>query len=203
MTRTLYAKLLGGTGRADESVAQTRDTVRRDPLSIWTRFRLGYELYRARLYVAATTEARAGLELDDSYAPLQWALGFGLVGLGRVDEAVEAFRRSTVIAPGDPTAQALLGWASALAGQRQEALNFLEDLEERRNHEYVSGFFVAMISIGLHEYDEAISSLHRAAEDRDSSMPTLNVWPAFDPLRPDPRFQALLRRMHFPETASS
>ena len=57
---------------------------------------------------------------------------------------------------------------------------------------------MALISVGLGESDQAISWLERAAEERDGIMPFLNTWPGFDPLRSDPRFQALLKKMDFP-----
>ena len=50
---------------------------------------------------------------------------------------------------------------------------------------------------------QAISWLQKSAEEREGLMPFLNRWPGFDPLRADPRFQALVRRMNFPETAAS
>ena len=85
-----------------------------------------------------------------------------------------------------------------LAGQKQEALTILEDLERRRSQEYVGGVLLADVSVGLGDHDQAISWLQQAAEERDGLLPFLNVWFLWDALREDPRFQALLRRMYFP-----
>ncbi len=86
-----------------------------------------------------------------------------------------------------------------LAGQRQEALEILGDLEQRRSHEYFSAYLMAFVSIGLGDQEQAIAWLQKAAEERDASLPFINMWFCFDPLRADRRFQALLRRMNFPE----
>ena len=76
------------------------------------------------------------------------------------------------------------------------------DLEQRRNHAYVGGVLLAWVSLGLGQNEQAITWQHKAAEERDGLMPHLNQDPLFDPRRPDPRFQTLLRRMNFPETTA-
>ena len=93
---------------------------------------------------------------------------------------------------------ACLGWVLGLAGQRREALEIRADLERRRTRHYVSGALMAHVSLGLGDQKQAISWLQQAAEERDALLPFLNEWFAFDPLRPDPRFQALLQKMNFP-----
>ena len=202
VVRSDYALLLGKVGRADDSVAEAQRAIERDPLSILGRFRLAAVLWLARRFDAAMAEARAGLELESANHLLCWNLGWAFAGLGRYDEAVEALRQATILAPGDPTAQAFLGWASGLSGHRQEALTILGDLERRRTREYFSSFWLATVNVGLGESDQAISWLQEAAEERDGMLTFVNTWPAVDPLRADPRFQALLRRMNFPETAA-
>ena len=84
-------------------------------------------------------------------------------------------------------------------GQRQEALTILDDLERRRSQAYVGGVLLAVTNLGVGESDRTISWLEQAAEERDSLMTVLNVYFFFDPLRSDPRFQALLRRMNVPQ----
>ncbi len=58
---------------------------------------------------------------------------------------------------------------------------------------------MAVVSAGLGEHDRSISWLQRAANERDALLPFIDMWPPLTPLRDDPRFQALLRRMNFPK----
>ena len=196
--QTFYAYLLATVGRADESAAEARSAVERDPLSTNCRFVLAQQFALARRFEEAMAEAHAGMELDSSYTHFYQALGWGLAGLGRYDEAVEAFRQLAIGAPDDTFPQGCLGWALGLAGHRQEALTILEDLERRRSKGYVGGTLLAWACVGLGDHDQAISWLERAAEERDGQLTLANTLVAFDPLRSDPRFQALLQRMNFP-----
>ncbi len=152
---------------------------------------------------ALLREAQAGLELDSHYHPFYWDLGWAHAGMGRHDDAIAALRHATSVAPGDPLSQGYFGWALGLAGQREEARRICEDLERRRTQEYFSGFLMAHVCLGLGEHEQAIVWLEKAAEARDGLLPFASTWIPLDPLRADPRFQALLRRMNFPETAGS
>ena len=198
LARGYYANFLAREGRADASIAEARDCVERDPLAFSNWSQLPMNLYMARRYDAAVEESRAGIELEPAYHPFYWSLGLALACLGRHEETVEALRQATVRAPNDPVSQAYLGWALGLAGQREEALTVRTDLERRRTQAYFSAVLIAMVNVGLDERERAISWLQEAAEERDALLPHLNVWPGLDPLRSDPRFQDLLRRMNFP-----
>ncbi len=198
-TRTAYAGLLADTGRVDGAVAEARFAVERDPVSALPRFSLAQVFVAARRFEEAIAVAHAAIELDPSFPSSYQALGWGLVGLGRYDEAVEACRQQVIVAPGDPMAQAGHGWALGRAGRKQEALTILEDLERRRSESYVGGSLLAGVCVGLGDHDRAISWLQKAAEERDGLMTFVNSLFVSDPLRSDPRFQALLQRMNFPQ----
>ena len=201
--RCMYAAVLGQQGRADASVAEARVAVESDPISPFSRFHVGWTLVMARRFDAAIAEAEAGIELDAAYPLLHLGLGVGLTGLGRHEEGVEACRRATLPTPGEPLPLGYFGWALGLASRKQEARAILEDLERRRSQAYVGGMLLAVVSLGLGDHDQAISWLEQGAEERDGLMAHLNALFVFDSLRADPRFQALLRRMNFPETPTA
>ena len=140
--------------------------------------------------------------MDPSFYWLYQSLAWGLGGQGKLDDAVEACRQALNLVPRDPSSQAFLGRALGIAGQHEEALTIVEDLERRRGEEYVGGVWLALAWVGLGDHDRAIDWLEKAAEDRDGLMVFINRSQLFDPLRADPRFHALLRRMNFPPASS-
>ncbi len=95
--------------------------------------------------------------------------------------------------------QAWLGHVHAQAGETEKALNVLSELEERSKERYVPSDHFAIVHIGLGQNDDALKRLEKGYEEHSGWMAFLNVEPVFDPLRDDPRFQDLLRRMNFPE----
>ena len=198
--RSMYAHLLGDVGRVDDSVAEARSAVKRDPLSPFSQYTVSMVFSMARRFDEAITAAQAASELDPSFHWSYTSRGWGLAGLGKHDEAVESLRRATTLTPGDPLPQLFLGWALALAGRRQEALGILDNHDRRQRQEYVGGVMLAILSLGLDEHERAISWLEQAARQRDGLMASLGVFFVFDPLRGDPRFQALIRRMNFHST---
>ncbi len=71
-------------------------------------------------------------------------------------------------------------------------------MKEQAKAHYVSPVFMAVAYVGLNQKDEALTWLERAYDEDDEMLPFLKVSPGWDPLRSEPRFQALLRRMNFP-----
>ena len=61
---------------------------------------------------------------------------------------------------------------------------------------------LACICVGLGDHDRAISWLQQAVEERDGQLTYLNTLLVYDPLRSDPRFQALLKKMNFSSVPS-
>ena len=199
LARSFYSHLLARAGRTDASVAEARQAIERDPLSVLHSYFFAVALVCGRRFEEAIAQAHAGIALEPNYHSSYWSLGWGLAATGRHEEAVEAFRRATTLVPDDPMSLAYLGWAVGLAGHRQEALTILADLERLRTQGYVAGSLMAAVCLGLGQHEQAISWLLKAFEERDNLLPYLNVWFAYDPLRSDPRFQDLLRRMNFPQ----
>jgi tetratricopeptide (TPR) repeat protein len=96
-----------------------------------------------------------------------------------------------------PSILGALGQAYGLAGQREEALGILTELDQLAKTRYVPGTRLALIHIGLGNLDQALDYLERSADQRDLPICVINVHPAFDALRGEPRFQTLLSRIGF------
>ena len=196
--RVHFALLLACVGRADAAITEGQHAVRRDPLSLVCRAMLVNVLVLARRFDLALEEARGGIDPEAEHYLLDLYSGLALAGQGKYDGAVDVIRKAVSLAPADPYTQAHLGWALGLKGHKQEARTILGDLEARRNKDYVGGSLLAQVCLGFGDHDRAISWLREAAEERDGQLTFLSNSFVFDPLRSDPRFQALLKKMNFP-----
>ena len=186
MIRSRLADLLSRQGRAEEAAAAARQAVALDPLPAASRFFLAMALVSSRRFDEALTEAEAAIELEPRNQSLYTALGWAKAGLGRHDEAVGALRQATRVAPDDPHSDGHLAVVLGNAGNQAGAKTIQRNLQRRRDEEFVSGFLMAQVSVALGDHEQAIVWLETAAQERDTLMPYLNVWPARDPLRADP-----------------
>ena len=92
-----------------------------------------------------------------------------------------------------------LGWAYAMSGDRERAKEILSDLKEKAKSEYVSPVEIGRVYLGLDEVDNAFTWFTRSVEDHDIGMGLFIRDPIFDPIRSDPRFIALMRKMGLEE----
>ena len=113
-------------------------------------------------------------------------------------DAIVALQRSVSRSRRNANVLAILADVYGLAGQRTEALKLIGELKATAQHHHVSGFFFAQAYAGLGDLEQALTWLESAYEDRDQFMVFINCYPGLDPLRSEPRFQALVRRMNFP-----
>ena len=101
--------------------------------------------------------------------------------------------------PLDASARGLLAHAFAVSGNRDEARRLLRELTDQQSQRFVSSYSLAAVHVGLGEHDQAFERLEQAFRDRDRGMAWIKVAPRLDPLRTDPRFTDLLRRMKLVE----
>jgi tetratricopeptide (TPR) repeat protein len=91
-------------------------------------------------------------------------------------------------------------YVHARLGERSQALRILDELKGASKQEYVSAYSFAVIYLGLGEKDQAFAWLEKAYEERSFLLPNyLKVDPIWDPLRSDPRFADLVRRIGLPQ----
>jgi TolB-like protein/tetratricopeptide (TPR) repeat protein len=194
----LYAEYLSYVGRFDAAVTEARLARDLDPLSIVTNTLVGLALYRARQYDAALLALSQAIEMDPNHPMAYLPLGLVHIMKGQLDEAIAALMKASTLTPESSEIVAQLAHAHALAGHRDRTRAALDDLLERSQQQHVSPFSFALIHTGLGESQAAIDWLERAYDERDWYLCVLKTEPILDPLRNEPRFQALLRRMNFP-----
>jgi tetratricopeptide (TPR) repeat protein len=189
----LYGLLLAALGRCDES-RQLDERAR----EIDGRPRGGIPLYLCRSTdeAARALTARAG-DQPDSIAEFWLALAY--LELGRHDDAMVAALASRDEIANAPTW--IVGYAHARSGRHADALEVKRAIEAQARTMYVPATDLAFLAIGLGKDDEALTWLDRGFEERSHWMELLAVHPLLDPLRDEPRFAELLRRMKLPSDA--
>ncbi len=194
-----YSHLLTDTGRAAQSLIESKLALEFDPLSLIVQTHLGWHYDRARQYDLAIEQQRKTLEMDPIYYPTHLLLGWALLHKGLAAEAIPVAEKVRTLSVDAPEATALLGTAYAAAGRKHEAMQILKELERISPNKYVSPYDVSLICSALGENERALQLLEQASTDRAGRLIEVSVEPVFDPLRSNPRFQALLRRMNFPQ----
>lgn len=121
-------------------------------------------------------------------------LGLAYLEKGLFKEAITELQKTQTITD-NREASALLGYAFAVSGRRDEARQTLEELQWAAQQKYVDPVLIAIIYLGLKETDEAFAYLEKAHENRSVWLALLNVSPLFESLRSDTRFTNLLRRI--------
>ncbi len=188
-----YGESLAATGRFDDSVAELCRAKELDPLSLPINTDLGQSLYFARRYEESAWQLEKTLEMDGSFSRACVLLGAVYERQGRLMPAIELLNRAVKCAEGNALAVSGQGHARALAGQRHEARRIASDLQRLAGGRYVSNYNIALIYVGLQDWDEALTFLEQAVGQRDVWLVWLKVNPRFDELRKEPRFVELLR----------
>ena len=191
-----YAWHLVVMGRNDEGIAELKQAESLDPLSLIISADLADALCIARRYDESMRQSQKTLEMDPRFAVAHYQLGQALEQKHRHDEAIAEFRRAIELSGGNTTFESNLANAYALAGQKEEAMKIVKDLESRQSQDSSTNASIALIYVGLGDNDRAMFWLNRAYQARFN--PSILVRPVFEPLRFDPRFQGLLDRIGLP-----
>jgi len=193
-----YAGYLVAMGRFEEAIAEARRGQKLEPLSLITHATAGLVLVHARRYDDAIAQARKALDLDPNFAAGHWYLGMAYEAKGVHDVAIEEFQKTIDLVGKNPEYLASLAAAFASSGRTAEARKILAAAPDRPGDGYLSAYGRMWIHTNLGEKDRALDFLEKAYEDRAFQISMIKTQPIVDPLRSEPRFAALLRRMNFP-----
>jgi len=193
-----HSLALVSMGRSEEAIAEQKRALQLDPLSLIINRVLGFEFYAARHYDQAIEQEKLTLEMDPNFAFVHLNLGQAYLQKSMYKEGIAEFEKELVVSPRHPYALSGLGHAYAVAGRRAEAQKMLDQLNAISEQKYVPAISKVGVYVGLGDKEKAFEWLGKAYEDRSigSSFPTIKADPIYDPLRSDPRFADLLRRMN-------
>ncbi len=197
---------LAPSGRLDEAIAEMKKALELDPLSLIINTNLGQTYYYARQYDKALEQFQKTIEMDPTFGGgLHGKLAILYEQLGKYENAI-AQRQKQLLIEGENSDE-LAAFTTALkkaysdsgpSGYWQQLLRHDSRWRERRSQPFISAMYRAYLYSRLGDINQAFKWLEKALQDRDGNLPTIKVDPAYDSLRPDPRFQDLLRRIGLP-----
>ncbi len=196
--RLWYGYFFALAGRPEEALPHARRAIELDPYTPMIQQTANWVFYLLRLY-DETIEAASRIATNDPQYGLSYViLCLAFSQLGRHEEAIEAALKATELMGRSPYTLTRLASAYAAGGQREPALQLLEEVKRMEATRYVSPHLLAPIYVHLKDYERALSELERALEIHDARVIWLGVDPQFDALRRERRFHELLRRTNNP-----
>ena len=187
------------TGRIDEGITEIRRGLELEPLDINMGATLASAYWAAHQYDKALEQAKKTYELEPSHPVGRYVLSQAYFGKGMYAEMIALNEQ---LLQSDPTNQFALtdaGVAYARSGRRDKAEEMIKRFREIGKTQYAVSHRIACIYAALGDNDKAFAELEKAFEARDWELHRIKLYPFMDPLRDDPRFKDLLKRMNLPE----
>ena len=195
-THFRYGQLyLSPQGRSAEAIAEIRRALEREPLDLTMGAILAATYYEARQYDRALDQAKKVHDLEPGFVLGNWVLSEAYFGNGMYGEVIASAERAL---RSDPASQFNLqnaGYAYAMTGRRSDAQEMIRRFRALAKTRYVMSYSLATIYAALGDKEQAFAELDRAYQERDWDLHKVKVDPSMDPLRSDPRFALLLRKV--------
>ena len=195
--RSIYS--LAPLGRFDEAIREVERAEQLDPTSLTINLGHAQTLYLAGDYAAAITQCKKVLRLDARYYRTFWWMGLAHQRQGDFGAASEALETARALGAGESAFRArilgALGYTYGRWAKKDRALTILGELAVLSQSNYVDPFEIAHVHAGLGDLDASLDNLERAAAMRSGWLAYCRVWPGFEGLRSNTRFQALLNKM--------
>ena len=185
--------MLAYQGRLDEALAEGQRAADLDPLNFWVLSDMVVTLTWQGKYEAAMHLART--------FDLQWQMGWVDVQAGKISDAIPVFQKANVEQP-SPLAAAWLGYAYGATGDRAQAMAMIEELNKKSPHGNAPPFLLAIVYLGMGDRARALDNLEKAYAGHSTWLTFLKMDRIFDPLRSEPRFIALMKKLNFEKEPS-
>jgi TolB-like protein/DNA-binding winged helix-turn-helix (wHTH) protein/Tfp pilus assembly protein PilF len=203
VARTWYAQFLSCMRRFEESLAQAEIARRLDPVSPDTSLHSAEPYLNAGRVDEAIESYRKALELEPNYHVAHHNLARAYIEKGMYQQAIEELEKAMALGGRNSLSLGVLAHAYGKAGRREEALKLIGELLQRPNREHVPPLRpLAIAYSGLGDKDKAFACLETAYQRRTGALFELNSQPLYTPLRSDPRFQDLARRIGLPQESA-
>jgi eukaryotic-like serine/threonine-protein kinase len=190
-----YAFLLASRGHLEEALVEGHTAQELDSSSVSVRRSLAWIYYYARRYEQARYHLTRAIAMNPGAEETYRVLGLTLAIEGQLEESERVLREAVSMPGAGSYTSATLGYALARAGKRAEAETLLAALDRQRERDYVSPVALATLHLGLGQHDRALDWAEKAYDERRGWLAYLTVNPLLDPVRGEPRFEALVARM--------
>jgi TolB-like protein/Tfp pilus assembly protein PilF len=181
-------------GRSEEAVVELKRALVLDPLSLIINTDLGRVYYFARRNDESIEQLRKTLEMDRNFYFAHRNLGCALEMKGDFEGALREYAAARALND-DARILALLGHAYAASGNRSEAVKMLDQMKVESKDRYVPAYSFALVYLGLGDKEEALRWLERSYQEHFPEITRIKIEPLLDPLRGDPRFEALANKV--------
>jgi TolB-like protein/Flp pilus assembly protein TadD len=180
-------------GRTDEAVARIEHARALDPVGV-SGGSVSWILFQARRYDDAIRESSSALAVQPNNGAALTGLGFALIAENKPVDAIPVLEKAVSLS-GNPAATGILIRAYAHAGRRGDALQLLAELRRRAKAGYVPAAAFVNAYLGLGDNEQAFYWLEQAYREQSNILQFVKTHPFFDPIRGDPRFADLIRRV--------
>ncbi len=190
-----YAESLAVTGRFNEAIREIRIAQDLDPLSPAINNDAGLVYFFAKRHESAIEQLRKAVELDPYFAAAYFNQALVYEQLGQLAEAIGCLQLAGRLLKDDPLILAALGRIYAVTRKRTEAKKVIERLIVLSRHRRIDPALITLIHVALGNRDQVFAGMERQIEERSTQILMINVHPAYDSLRSDPRFSDVLLRI--------
>lgn len=194
-THIWYGDFLSGQGLVRESIPHYERAVQLDALSAIRHVSLGWMLMAGRRFDDSARELQLATELDPNLVDGHTHLARLRLFQGHYEAAIKGLEAAVAQSQRRAVEVGFLGHAYAVAGRRADALRIIDELETRRASGNATSMAIAFVHIGLGNIDQAFRAIEQARRAGDMWLTENNPDLIFDPLREDPRWDRLRKRM--------
>lgn len=195
---SMYGVFLDTVGEPEAARRERFTAHELSPVDALTTFNVGYGFWTEGRIADAIKYFHRSLEIEPGNAGATYGLAMTQVTSGDPEAGCRTFQSALDRDPGNSVLEGFVGWSLALAGRNAEAERMLDSLLRRGEASYVSAYHVALIYLGLRQFDKMFVWLERAMQDRSIWMVWINYVPIFDAVRADARFREILVRLKLP-----
>jgi serine/threonine protein kinase/tetratricopeptide (TPR) repeat protein len=190
-----YVSYLMAIGELDEAIKQGIKAMELDPLGLPSNMYLGVYYIRAGQLELAREQFYKTIEIEHNFAHGHWLLGCTYILESIYDKGIELIKKGLELSPNNSMILGGLGWAYGMAGREEEAYSIIDILKTKAAKEYVRPYMLAKVYSGLDKKDRAFEWLDKAYDEHDISLFGVYSDETMNNIRPDPRFDKLLRKM--------